>query len=242
MNNMPRLTRNLVLLFGALCDLGLSLPDARHFLVSRDPDGVRKRLISAIKNPDLRREWEQIAAYRPSEFLDQFESTKNRLTKFISSPVVGPMLAAREAALNTRALMDESGVVLVDLSVSNKSFHPEQARVLGALLVNDFMLAARGREEGAPPFHLYIDECHRYLTSDFQDILFEARKFGLHLTLAHQDLSQLKGATCRRPCMARSCRGRKPRWYSSSATSMTPPRWPGSECTMRLSIRESRRI
>ena len=129
---------------------------------------------------------------RPAAFTERFQSTANRLNRFIYSPSITPMLRAGAASLDTRSLMDESGVLLVDLSESDRSLHVQQAHLLGALLVNDFMLKARGREPGAAPFHLYIDECHHYLTSDIKDILFEARKFGLHLTLSHQDLGWLR--------------------------------------------------
>jgi hypothetical protein len=61
--------------------------------------------------------------------------------------------------------------------------------------VNDLFLAARCRDEKtgkAKPFFVYIDECAEFINEDVAKILTEGRKFGVHLTLAHQDLSQLK--------------------------------------------------
>jgi hypothetical protein len=62
------------------------------------------------------------------------------------------------------------------------------------LIVNDLFLKARGRSAGSRPFYLYIDECARYVNEDIARILDEARKFGLHLILAHQHLAQLRRA------------------------------------------------
>ena len=55
-------------------------------------------------------------------------------------------------------------------------------------------MACRSRPEGSRPFYLYIDECARFVNEDIARILDEARKFGLHLILAHQHLGQLKKA------------------------------------------------
>jgi hypothetical protein len=60
--------------------------------------------------------------------------------------------------------------------------------------VNDFFLKARSRPAGSRPFYLYIDECSLFINEDIGRILDEARKFGLHLILAHQHLEQLKKA------------------------------------------------
>lgn len=40
-------------------------------------------------------------------------------------------------------------------------------------------------------FYLYVDEFQNYATFSFAEILSEARKYGLSLTLAHQSLEQL---------------------------------------------------
>jgi len=40
-------------------------------------------------------------------------------------------------------------------------------------------------------FYLYIDEFHNLVTETFENLLSEARKFGICLTMAHQYMSQL---------------------------------------------------
>lgn len=187
----PRLQRRIRAVFGALIHLDLPLPAARHLLVSKDRDGVRSRMIQSINDPILRQEWEEIEALRPREFNEQFESTQNRIDEFFKSSIIERIFSQQQAPIDTARIMEEGYTLLVDLSSHGNIFHENNATTLGALLVNDLYLKCLARPEGAPPFHLYIDECHRYLTPDVIDILYQARKFGLHLTLAHQDLSQL---------------------------------------------------
>jgi hypothetical protein len=89
--------------------------------------------------------------------------------------------------------MDECYMLLVNLAPKGK-ISDDNARLLGSLIVNDLYMNARCRPEGSRPFYLYIDECARYINEDIGRILDEGRKFGLHLILAHQHLSQLKKA------------------------------------------------
>jgi hypothetical protein len=67
------------------------------------------------------------------------------------------------------------------------------------LLVTQFQLAAMSRtdvpESSRTDFHLYVDECHNFLTESFASILSEARKYHLCLTLSHQYSSQLRPET-----------------------------------------------
>jgi DNA helicase HerA-like ATPase len=42
------------------------------------------------------------------------------------------------------------------------------------------------------PFHLIIDEFQNFLSDNFEEILSEARKYGLSLILAHQNLVQIE--------------------------------------------------
>lgn len=118
--------------------------------------------------------------------------------------------------------MNEQWVVLVNLS-SRGRLSPDNARFLGALLVNDLFLAARCRDEATEkqkPFFVYIDEAAEFINEDVAKILTEGRKFGLHLTLAHQDLAQLKreGAGGGAAVIGR----RERRWCSASSTRAMP--------------------
>jgi len=46
-------------------------------------------------------------------------------------------------------------------------------------------------EEDRKDFYLYVDEFHNIVTQTFENILSEARKYALNLTIAHQYIGQL---------------------------------------------------
>ena len=66
---------------------------------------------------------------------------------------------------------------------------------LGAMLVTKIYQTAMGRvgtdKSLRTPFFLYIDEFQNFATDTFSEILSEARKYGLGLTIAHQFLRQI---------------------------------------------------
>lgn len=124
------------------------------------------------------------------------ESTLNKVSAFVFNPTIQRMLGQPKNALDFRLMMDKRQVLLCDLGGE-----PETRRLLGSLLVTFLEYAAFTRRDRPAhertPFYLYMDEFQDFSANDgsaktLSQILSEARKFGLHLTLAHQSLSQLQ--------------------------------------------------
>jgi len=120
------------------------------------------------------------------------ESTLNKVSTFTSDPRIRLMLSAKKSTIDFRQVMDEEQVVLINLS---KGVLRTNSFLLGALFVAKVQMAAMSRQNLAPserkPFYLYVDEFQNYATFSFAEIMSEARKYGLSLTLAHQSLEQL---------------------------------------------------
>jgi hypothetical protein len=93
--------------------------------------------------------------------------------------------------------MDEKKILLVNLP---KGLVGElNAYLLGMILVGKILMAALSRADMPRSqrnnFYLYIDEFQNFTTQSITQVLSEARKYGLGLTLAHQYIGQLsKGA------------------------------------------------
>ena len=192
-NRTPLLKRCLRATFHVLVEESLTLHEALELTNPYDKSGMRRYITRAIRDPVFRGQWETFNSIREREFLEQFSSTTNRLLEFLASPVTRTITGQRERVVDFRSLMDEGAIVLVNLA-SGGRLSDDNARLLGTLLVNDLFLKARSRPKGSRPFYLYIDECGQFVNDDIGRILDEARKFGLHLVLAHQHLSQLKKA------------------------------------------------
>lgn len=192
-NQTPLLKRCLRAVFHALAEKRLTLLEAVYLVDPHDPTGLRRRITRGLADFIMQAQWDGFNAEKPREFREEFGSTTNRLLEFLASERIRRILGQREGTIRLRQIMDQGGMLLVNLS-SGRALSEANASLLGALLVNDLFLKARGRPKGSRPFYLYIDECHRFVSEDVGRILDEGRQFGLHLILAHQHLAQLQKA------------------------------------------------
>ena len=89
--------------------------------------------------------------------------------------------------------MDEGKILVVNLAKGK--IGEDNSSLLGAIMIAKIQLAALSRanvpEEKRKSFYLYVDEFHNFLTLSFADILSEARKYGLSMTLSQQYIGQL---------------------------------------------------
>lgn len=188
----PRLKRCLRILFHALAEKNLSLLEA-GYIVSPANQTLRKYLTGDIQDDVIRQQWDYFNTLKEKPFYDEFSSTINRMMEFLAAPSIRAIIGQIEQTINFRKIMDEGWILLVNMASANK-ISDDNARLLGTLIVNDLFMKAKGRPKGSRPFYLYIDECGLFINEDIGRILDEGRKFGLHLILAHQHLSQLKRA------------------------------------------------
>ncbi len=196
MSDTPLLKRCLRATFHALVEKKRSLLESDILTTAIDDKGIRRYLTDTLNDPIFRSQWAMFNAMAErslSQFEGYFSSTNNRIIEFLASKRIRRIIGQTEQVLDIRKIMDESAILLVNLS-SGSTLSDDNARLLGSLLVNDLFLKARRRPPESEPFYLYIDECSLFINDDIARILDEARKFGLHLTLSHQHLAQLKDA------------------------------------------------
>lgn len=192
MRQTPRLARILRTLFAALHAANLTVAEATRVLDPTAGRDVRDLLIEDMTDRMVADQLRDLSALDPREMLNITESTMNRLMAFLAPPVVR-QIVGQTHGVEFRRVMDAGEILLVNLNPGNV-LSDDNARLLGTLFVNSLFVNARTRGQGQRPFHLYIDECYRYLTEDVERILDEGRKYGLHLILAHQRLGQLQAA------------------------------------------------
>lgn len=127
------------------------------------------------------------------------ESILNKVSAFTLNPTLRHILGQEENALNFRQIMDEGKVLVADLGRCDG----ETRRLLGSLIVTGIEQAALSRKDelarSRRPFYFYVDEFQDFAANEgsaitLAQILSESRKFGLHLTLAHQTLGQMSHA------------------------------------------------
>jgi hypothetical protein len=115
---------------------------------------------------------------------------QHKLSKLLLSGTVSLTLSQPENRINLRDIMDAGKILLVDLS----GIGTDVGSLLGSFILSLFRVAAIGRSDipygSRKEFHLFCDEAHKFLTTSLEDIIPEARKFKVGLTLAHQYLRQ----------------------------------------------------
>lgn len=190
----PTLERTLRLIYTVMLDQNLALPQIQH-LIDFNAGQVRGQLIDRLQTPLIQKEWRELQKLKPKEWRDEILSAKNRLFRFLTSPALTRFMGLPDRTLDLKAIMDEGKVLLVNLAPSD-DLSEENARVFGALLVNEFFECARRRQKDdlgrdPKPYYLYMDEFQNFVSLDIADMLDQVRKFGLFTVLAHQRFGQL---------------------------------------------------
>lgn len=155
----------------------------------------RREVIARITDEQVRAFWtEEFPKMNYLTSIDGVAPIANKLGAFLANPVVRRAVCEPEEPLRFRKIMDEGGIVIVNLAKGRLG--TDMANVMGGLVITTIMLAAFSRhgseEKARQPFMLHIDEFPSFTTDAFANLLPEARKYGLSLTLAHQHVSQVE--------------------------------------------------
>ncbi len=115
-----------------------------------------------------------------------------RIDTFLRPKIVRYMLAQR-GGVDFKECIEKKKIVLIKLSQG--LIGTENSYLLGSLFLSKFNQVAMGRQsldkQERHPFYIYCDEFQNFITDSISSILSGARKYGLGLTLAHQELSQI---------------------------------------------------
>lgn len=173
-----------------LMEAGGTMLDIEPLLTNKQ---FRENMIRYVKNEAVVSFWiNRFDRWKGSDQIAFVEFTLNKVSTFTFEPRIRMMLGVKKSTVNFRHIMDEEKAVLINLS---KGTLGTNSFLLGALFVAKIQMAAMSRQdmlkEQRKPFYLYVDEFQNYTTFSFAEILSEARKYGLSLVLAHQNLTQL---------------------------------------------------
>jgi hypothetical protein len=205
---MEDLLRNTLI---ALIEAELTLDDLPRFLIDED---FRESVLERVSHPIAKRYFQRFNALAPRTREEWMESTLNKVNAFLSDDRIREIFSYQKSSFNLREIMDNRKILLIKL---DRGRLKENGDLLGSLLMTKIRMAAFSRSdvprEKRIPFYLYIDEFQNFATEEFIDTLSEARKYGLVLILAHQNLSQLPKnlqdsilTNCGVQCYFRVCR------------------------------------
>lgn len=154
-----------------------------------------QELLPKVTDPIIRRYWTdqiaQTADFHKSEVLDYIVS---KFGRFVTNKMIRNIIGQSQSSFDFRKCMDEGKILLINLSKGKVG--EENSNFLGLILVPKILLAAMSRqdvpEEKRRDFMLYVDEFQNFATPDFAQILSEARKYHLSLTVANQFIGQME--------------------------------------------------
>jgi hypothetical protein len=158
-------------------------------------DAWRKRIVATLRDPYLRNFWyQEFGAYAKAFRNEAVAPILNKVGQFVASPLMRGIVGQPENTFDIRKAMDEGKILLIN--VAKGRIGEDSSSLLSALMVTKIWLTALSRQNIPEPqrrdFFLTVDEAHA--SASFAEMLAEARKYRLNLTLVHQYLDQLDPA------------------------------------------------
>jgi len=154
----------------------------------------RQGIVRNIKDNVVKNFWTQEFAGWSEKFdAEAITPLLNKVGQFVATNMIRNIVGQPHSKLDFRDIMDNKKIVL--MKVSKGILGEENAALLGAIAITKIYQAAMSRadikEEDREDFYFYVDEFQNFATDTFDEILSEARKYRLNLTIAHQFLGQL---------------------------------------------------
>src|SRR3989344_4243038 len=173
---------------------GATLLSVNRMLADKE---YRKKVVENINDPSVKACWtEEFAKYTDRYAQEATPAIQNKVGQFTSNPLIRNIIGQPKSSFDLRKIMDERKILIVNLAKGRVG--EVNADLLGSMLITKIYLAAMSRADLSgsalrklPHFNLYVDEFQSFANESFANILSEARKYKLNLSLAHQYIEQM---------------------------------------------------
>lgn len=155
----------------------------------------RQKIVSRVEDTVVKNFWvNEFAAWSEKFDNEAITPLLNKVGQFVSTSLIRNIVGQPTSKFDIREIMDQGKILLI--KVSKGILGEENAQLLGAMIITKIyqsaMMRADTLEENRRDFYFYVDEFQNFTTDTFGEILSEARKYRLNLTIAHQYMGQLK--------------------------------------------------
>ncbi|MBU2578804.1 type IV secretion system DNA-binding domain-containing protein [Patescibacteria group bacterium] len=191
-NWTPRLEH--VFRFTCLALLDYPRATMRGMILMLTDRNYRQKVVNYIEDDMVKRFW----AIEFSDWSAKFDSEAiiplvNKLGQFLSNPLLRNIFGQEENKIDLVEIMNSQKILLINLAKGKLG--EENSSFFGSMFVTKIyqtgMARATIKEEERKDFYLYVDEFHNLITTTFENLLTESRKYGLCVTVAHQYMAQL---------------------------------------------------
>jgi len=154
----------------------------------------RQLVVEYIKDDMVKRFWAiEFADWSEKYDTEAIIPLVNKLAQFLSDPMLRGIFGQEENKIDLEKMINEKKIILINLSKGKLG--EENSSFFGSMFITKLKQAGMARqsipEKLRTDFYLYVDEFHNLMTETFENILSEARKYGICLTVAHQYMGQL---------------------------------------------------
>ena len=154
----------------------------------------RQKVVEYIEDDMVKRFWAiEFADWSEKFDTDAIIPLVNKLGQFLSDPMLRNIFGQKENKIDLEKLMNDGKLIFINLSKGR--IGEENSSFFGSMFITKIkqagMARAKLKEHERNDFYLYVDEFHNLVTETFENLMSEARKYGLCLTVAHQYVSQL---------------------------------------------------
>lgn len=191
-NWTPRLEH--VFRFTTLALLDYPYATMRGMISMLTDRNYRQKVVEYIEDDMVKRFWAiEFADWSEKFDTDAIIPLVNKLGQFLSDPMLRNIFGQKENKVDIEKLMNDGKIILINLSKGK--IGEENSSFFGSMFLTKIKQAGMARAKMDPKdrkdFYLYVDEFQNIVTDTFENILSEARKYGLNLTVAHQYMGQL---------------------------------------------------
>lgn len=173
----------------ALAEADLNLLDLEPLLTDAS---FRNAILHRTTDPSVLAFFDRYGALSRERQQTWFLPVLNKVTPLLGIPRLRLLFGASPCIDLKQSINTEGTILLVALAVDR--LH-SAAKLVGSLIVGGLETAVMSRvdvpERARVPVNLYVDEFESMATEAFSSIVAEGRRFGLSLTLSHQNLSQI---------------------------------------------------
>lgn len=156
----------------------------------------RNKVIANITDPSVKTYWtKEYAGYTERFAAEAIPAIQNKIGQFTSNPLIRNIVGQPKSSFDVRKIMDEKKILIMNLSKGRMG--EQNSNLLGSMLITKIYLAAMSRADlnsfelsQKPNFYFFVDEFQSFANESFADILSEAGKYKLNLTIAHQYIEQ----------------------------------------------------
>ena len=154
----------------------------------------RQKVIDYIEDDMVKRFW----AVEFADWSEKFDTEAiiplvNKLSQFLSNPLLRNIFGQKENKVDLEKIINDKKILLI--SLSKGKLGEENSSFFGSMFITKLYQAGMARasmkEADRKDYYLYVDEFQNLITTTFENLFAESRKYGLAITVAHQYMAQL---------------------------------------------------